>query len=81
MLSTGDPAQFQWKRLCTVDVNLQALQETIDGRLWWKKKSMSAKSADGPSPSQEESLTDKVAAIVEAFYHLSARSRKDTLMR
>jgi transposase len=56
----------------------QELYQEEDGA---KKKSGSAKSGDEPSLSQEESLTDKVAAIVEAFYHLSARSRKDALMR
>jgi transposase len=38
------------------------------------------KSCQAPS-FQEEHLTDKVAAIVDAFYHLNARGRKNALMR
>lgn len=32
-------------------------------------------------PSQEENLDDKIAAIVDAFYHLKADNRKNALMR
>jgi len=38
------------------------------------------KSCQAPS-FQEEHLTDKVAAIVDAFYHLNAHGRKNALMR
>jgi len=58
-------------------INQELYQEDDSG----KKKSQSAKSSDEPSLSLEENLTDKVAAIVDAFYHLSARSRKNALMR
>lgn len=44
-----------------------------------KKKSRSTKLGDEQSPSQEESLTDRVAAIVDACYHLSDPGRKNTL--
>jgi hypothetical protein len=38
------------------------------------------KSCQAPS-FKEEHLTDKVAAIVDAFYHLNACGRKNALMR
>ena len=44
------------------------------------RKQSQDKSCQAPS-FQEEHLTDKVAAIVDAFYHLNARGRKNALMR
>jgi hypothetical protein len=45
-----------------------------------KRRSSQDKSCQAPS-FQEEILTDKVAAIVDAFYHLKESSRKNALMR
>jgi transposase len=45
-----------------------------------KRKSRPDKSCQAPS-FQEEHLTDKIAAIVDAFYNLSDRNRKNALMR
>lgn len=45
-----------------------------------KRRSSQDKSCQLPS-FQEEHLTDKVAAIVDAFYHLKESSRKNALMR
>jgi hypothetical protein len=56
----------------------QELYQEDDGS---KKKFQSARSGQEPSLLQEESLTDKVAAIVDAFYHLSARGRKNAVIR
>jgi transposase len=45
-----------------------------------KNRSSQDKSCQAPS-FQEEHLTDRVAAIVDAFYHLKEDSRKNALMR
>ncbi|VVB68094.1 Transposase IS116/IS110/IS902 family protein [uncultured archaeon] len=45
-----------------------------------KRRSSQDNSCQVPS-FQEEHLTDKVAAIVDAFYHLNDRNRKNALMR
>ena len=45
-----------------------------------KKRSSRDKSCHAPL-FQEELLTDRVAAIVDAFYHLNDRGRKIALMR
>jgi transposase len=45
-----------------------------------KRKSRPDKSCQAPS-FQEGHLTDKIAAIVDAFYNLSDRNRKNALMR
>ena len=45
-----------------------------------KKRSSQDKSCQAPS-FKEEHLTDRVAAIVDAFYHLKESSRKNALMR
>ena len=45
-----------------------------------KKRSSPDKSCQAPS-FKEEHLTDGVAAIVDAFYHLKESSRKNVLMR
>jgi hypothetical protein len=45
-----------------------------------KKRSNQDKSCQAPS-FKEEHLTDRVAAIVDAFYHLKESSRKNVLMR
>ena len=45
-----------------------------------KRRSSHDKSCQAPS-FQEEHLTDRVAAIVDAFYHMNERSRKNALMR
>jgi transposase len=45
-----------------------------------KRRSSQDKSCPAPS-FQEEHLTDRVAAIVDAFYHLNDRGRKNALMR
>ena len=55
----------------------QELYQGDDGR---KKRSSQDKSCQAPS-FQEEHLTDRVAAIVDAFYHLKESSRKNALMR
>ncbi|MHB8118089.1 MAG: IS110 family RNA-guided transposase [Methanothrix sp.] len=55
----------------------QELYQEDDGR---KKRSSQDKSCQAPS-FQEEHLTDRVAAIVDAFYHLKESSRKNALMR
>ena len=55
----------------------QELYQEDDGR---KKRSSQDKSCHAPS-FQEEHLTDRVAAIVDAFYHLKESSRKNALMR
>jgi hypothetical protein len=44
------------------------------------RRSSQDKSCQAPS-FQEEHLTDKVAAIVDGFYHLNAHGRKNALMR
>jgi transposase len=44
------------------------------------KEASQDKSCQAPS-FQDEQLTDKVAAIVDAFYHLKEGSRKNALMR
>jgi transposase len=44
-----------------------------------KRRSSKDKSSQAPS-FQEEHLTDRVAAVVDAFYHLSDRGRKNALM-
>ena len=45
-----------------------------------KRRSSQDKSCHAPS-FQEDHLTDRVAAIVDAFYHLNDRGRKNALMR
>jgi len=55
----------------------QELYQGDDGR---KKRSSQDKPCHAPS-FQEEHLTDRVAAIVDAFYHLKESSRKNALMR
>jgi len=55
----------------------QELYQEDDGR---KKRSSQDKSCQAPS-FKEEHLTDRVAAIVDAFYHLKESSRKNALMR
>jgi transposase len=45
-----------------------------------KRRSSQDKSSQAPS-FQEDHLTDRVAAIVDAFYHLNDRGRKNALMR
>jgi transposase len=55
----------------------QELYQEDDGR---KRRSSQDKSCQAPS-FQEEHLTDRVAAIVDAFYHLKESSRKNALMR
>ena len=55
----------------------QELYQEDDGR---KKRSSQDKSCHAPS-FKEEHLTDRVAAIVDAFYHLKEGSRKNALMR
>jgi transposase len=55
----------------------QELYQEDDGR---KKRSSQDKSCQAPS-FREDHLTDRVAAIVDAFYHLKESSRKNALMR
>lgn len=55
----------------------QELYQEVECR---KRRSSQDKSCQVPS-FQEEHLTDKVAAIVDAFYHLKESSRKNALMR
>jgi hypothetical protein len=45
-----------------------------------KRRSSQDKSCHAPS-FQEDHLADRVAAIVDAFYHLNDRGRKNALMR
>jgi transposase len=56
----------------------QELYQEADGR---KRKSRPDKSGHDQSSLQQEQLDDKIAAIVNAFYHLKERSRKNALMR
>ena len=56
----------------------QELYQEVDGR---KRRSRPDKSGQDQSSLLQEHLDDKIAAIVNAFYHLKDRSRKNALMR
>jgi hypothetical protein len=60
-------------------INQELYQE--DGGRSRKRRSRPAKSENESSPSEVDRLGDKIAAIVDAFYHLKPRSRKNALMR
>ena len=67
------------KLLCLI-YHLLINQELYQEDECRKKRSSQDKSCQAPS-FQEEHLTDRVAAIVDAFYHLKESSRKNALMR
>jgi transposase len=60
-------------------INQELYQE--DGGRSRRRRSRPAKSENESSPSEVDRLGDKIAAIVDAFYHLKPRSRKNALMR
>ena len=67
------------KLICLI-YHLLINQELYQENECWKKRSSQDKSCKAPS-FQEEHLADRVAAIVDAFYHLKESSRKNALMR
>jgi hypothetical protein len=67
------------KLICLI-YHLLINQELYQENECRKKGSSQDKSCQAPS-FKEEHLTDRVAAIVDAFYHLKEGSRKNALMR
>jgi len=67
------------KLICLI-YHLLINQELYQENECRKKRSSQEKSCQAPS-FKEEHLTDRVAAIVDAFYHLKEGSRKNALMR
>jgi transposase len=67
------------KLICLI-YHLLINQELYQENECRKKRSSQDKSCRAPS-FKEDHLTDRVAAIVDAFYHLKERNRKNALMR